>query len=142
LARLAVGASGDWPYVAGVQAPEGSGGTPFRWSGGRAEIRLPAPSRGQSSSAEPATAVRLRLAVPPVGPPDPWPVTVRVEGAAPVVLMVGPAWADYTVPLAPAVSGDLHIYLDSAVRRPQDYAPTTADTRLLGVGVQTVERMP
>jgi hypothetical protein len=131
LPRLVVGGPGDWPYIAGFQSAEQAGGVPFRWSGGRAEIRLPA-----APGAPPVTAVHLRMAAPPIGPPSAWPVTIRVDGAAPVVLQFGPAWADYTVPLTPAVSGTIRIHVDSPVRRPQDYAPTARDSRLLGVGVQ------
>jgi hypothetical protein len=110
---------------------------PFRWSAGRADLRLPAPPE-----AAPATALRLRLAAPPIGPPGAWRVTITVAGAAPVTLPVAPGWADYTVPLRPAVVGDVRVRLDSPVRRPAALDPASSDSRLLGVGVQWVARDP
>jgi hypothetical protein len=137
LARLMVGQPGDLAYLQGFQAAERAGGTPFRWSAGRADLRLPAPP-----GSAPATALRLRLAAPPIGPPGAWPVTITVAGAAPVTLPVAPGWADYTVPLRPAVVGDVRVRLDSPVRRPAALDPASSDSRLLGVGVQWVARDP
>jgi hypothetical protein len=69
-------------------------------------------------------------------------VTVTVAGAAPVLLAVAPGWADYSVPLRPAVAGDLRVRLDSPVRSPTAFDPASSDARLLGVGVQWVARDP
>jgi hypothetical protein len=138
LARLTVGQPGDLAYLQGFQAGERVGEIPFRWSAGRADLRLPAPE-----GSAPATALRLRLAAPPIGPPGAWPVTITVDGAGQqVILQVAPGWADYTVPLRPAVAGDLRVRLDSPVRRPATLDPASSDSRLLGVGVQWVARDP
>jgi hypothetical protein len=136
LTRLAVGPLGDIAYLQGFQAAERAD-TAFRWSKGQADLRLPAPP-----GAPPAAALRLRLSVPAIGPSDPWPVTVTVAGAAPVTLAVGPGWTDYTVPLRPAVAGDLRVHLTSPARSPATFDPASSDTRLLGVGVQRLARDP
>src|SRR5262249_3981980 len=136
LLRLVVGQPGDLAYLQGFHLPERADDAPYRWSAGRADLRLPAPP-----GAPPATGLRLHLAAPPVGPPDPWPVTVAVDGAAPVTLQVPPGWAEYIVPLAPAVGGDLRLHLTSPVRSPATFSHAAADRRLLGVGVQWVARL-
>jgi hypothetical protein len=137
LPRLAVGQPGDLAYLQGFQTAERAGDILFRWSAGRADLRLPAPA-----GAPAATTLRLRLAAPPIGPPGDWPVTIAVAGAAPVTLAVAPGWADYTVPLRPAVAGDLRVRIAGPVRSPTTFDPASSDSRLLGVGVQWVARDP
>jgi hypothetical protein len=134
--RLTVGQVGDLAYLQGFQPAERDGATPFRWSGGQSDLRLPA-----IPDAAPATAIRLRLAAPPLGPPTSWPVTIQVDGAAPVTLQVGAGWAEYEVPLSPPLSGDLRLHLSSPVRSPHTLDPASPDQRLLGVGVQWVARV-
>ncbi|MGI8589064.1 MAG: hypothetical protein ACR2M0_15470 [Chloroflexia bacterium] len=134
LNRLTLGGNRDLGYIQGFQATEQAAGVPFRWSGGRGEIRLPA-----SAGATPATSVRLRMAAPPLGAPGLWSVTVRVDGAAPVPVALTTAWTDYSVHLSPPVAGTLHIHLDSPVLSPHALNPASPDRRVLGAGVQRVE---
>ncbi len=135
--RLVFDRSLGWGDAQDFYGVEQAADGPFRWSAGRSEMRLLSPP-----GTSPAHAVRLRLAAPPLGPPGPWPVLVQVAGAAPVALTLSAAWTTYTVPLAPPVAGTLRVTLSSPVRSPHALDPTLKDQRLLGVGVQWLERVP
>jgi len=136
-ARLRLDRSLGWGDAADFYGLEQGADGPFRWSGGRGVLRLlPLPGTA------PATAIRLRMAAPPLGPLGPWPLVVAVEGAAPVSLTLSPAWTTYTVPLLPPVAGALRVALNGPIRSPQALDPAALDARLLGAGVQWLERVP
>lgn len=127
-----VGSGGDSVYIRGFHRPDQpSPDFNYRWSRGRAVVRVPLPPGAFE-------AVRLRMSAPGVGPSEPMQVSVTQSGSQPTVLQVAPGWADYSVPIAGVPGTTLTLEIASPTRRVADYVPDTNDPRSLGVGIDSV----
>ncbi len=134
-----VGTGRDLGYILGFYLPDQSRNPDFdyRWSRGRATLRLPIPAgQGQSYN-----AVTLRMSAPAIGPAVPMAVSISVNGAPATILQVPSGWADYTVPL-PTGAGQpgktVTLTILSPTRSPAQLQPGSSDTRNLGVGIDRV----
>lgn len=108
----------------------------YRWSKGRATVRIPVPSGGIAFA-----SVTLRMSAPAVGPSEPMPVTISVNDSQPIVLSVPIGWADYRLPLpqgAASPGKTLILDIQSPTRNPSQLQPGSSETRNLGVGVDRV----
>lgn len=125
-----VGSGGDIVYIRGFYRPdEPSPDFNYRWSRGKALIRFPLPSGTFK-------AVRLRMSAPGIGPNEPMPVSVAINGSQRGELEVPPGWVDYDMTISPG--GTLMLEITSPTRKVADYAPDTNDPRSLGVGIDSI----
>ncbi|HEY0069825.1 MAG TPA: hypothetical protein VGE04_07650, partial [Chloroflexia bacterium] len=129
---LDVGSGGDLAYIRGFYRPDQpSPGFNYRWSRGRAWVRIPLPP----GSFE---AVRLRMSAPGIGPNEPMTVGVLSNGSHRTELMVAPGWADYNVPVFGETGSTLTLEITGPTRKVADYIPDTNDPRSLGVGIDSI----
>ncbi|GAC1638947.1 MAG: hypothetical protein NVS4B8_05350 [Herpetosiphon sp.] len=127
--------TGDLGWVEGFYAPEQSD-RPFRWSTGRARVRLAAPTAGarlvlQLASERPGheRSVRVTVRIREVGNGE------RVIGESSI--MVGSAWQPVVLdPMAGA--GPVVVELDAPTFRPRERDRRDDDNRALGVRVGDV----
>ncbi|HEX8600780.1 MAG TPA: hypothetical protein VF952_19960 [Chloroflexia bacterium] len=134
-AAIDVGTGGDSVYIRGFYRPDQpSRDFNYRWSRGRAMLRIPVPAGAFS-------AVRLRMSAPAIGPNEPVRVRVVSNGAQVTELQVAPGWADFDVPL-PSGAGQpgntLTLEITSPARKVADYVPDSNDPRSLGVGIDSI----
>ncbi|HEX8229103.1 MAG TPA: hypothetical protein VF826_07290 [Chloroflexia bacterium] len=130
-----VGTGGDSVYIRGFYRPDQpSHDFNYRWSRGRAMLRIPVPAGAFS-------AVRLRMSAPGIGPNEPVQVRVVSNGAQVTELQVAPGWADYDVPLplgAGQPGNTVTLEITSPTRKVADYVPDSNDPRSLGVGIDSI----
>ena len=127
-ATLDLGDGLDLGFLRGFHAvAEGEQG--FRWSTGRAELRLAAPAAGGT--------LLLRLAP---GRPDgsSAELQVAVNGQPLATLNLAAGWHDYRLPLPATAVGELTIELRSPTFAPRSYDRASPDGRDLGVMVDWV----
>ncbi|MEA2574558.1 MAG: hypothetical protein QOH93_1856 [Chloroflexia bacterium] len=129
-----VGRGGDSVYIRGFYRPDQpSPDFNYRWSRGRAMLRIPLP---------PGTfkAVSLRMSAPGIGPNEPKQVNAVTNDALINQLQEAPGWADYSEPIPARATqgGTLTLQITSPTRRVADYVPDTNDPRSLGVGIDSV----
>ncbi len=127
-----VGSGGDIPYIRGFYRPDRATDFDYRWSQGRATIRIPVPSGSAFG------AITLRMSAPALGPPESMPVTVSINGASPIKLEVPAGWTDYAVqlPRSEGTGGKtINIEIESPRRSPALLQPGSNDPRNLGVGI-------
>jgi hypothetical protein len=130
-----VGSGGDIPYIRGFYKPDRAPDFNYRWSQGRATIRIPVPTGSTFGT------VTLRMSAPALGPPEPMPVTIQISGYPPVVLDVPAGWTDYEVQLpegAGAGGNTIIIEIESPRRSPSLLQPGSNDPRNLGVGIDRI----
>ena len=130
-----VGSGGDIPYIRGFYKPDRSPDFDYRWSQGRATIRIPVPPGSTFRG------VNLRMSAPALGPPEPMPVTVQTGGQPATTLQVPAGWADYDVQLpegAGAGGKTIIIEIESPRRSPALLQPNSNDPRNLGVGIDSI----
>jgi hypothetical protein len=135
-ASIDVGTGSDIPYVRGFYRPDQpSPDFNYRWSMGRATIRIPVPPASTYNS------VTLHLSAPAVGPGEPMQVSISVDGGFPTALTVPSGWQDYRVPLPPgdgAPGKMVLLDITSPVRVPSQFQSGSQDNRTLGVGIDRV----
>lgn len=134
--RVDVGDGREAGYILGFYGVEDAGaGLNYRWSRGRATVRIPAPS-GSSFG-----AVTLNMSAPALGEARPMDVEVSVDGGEPTRLTVLVGWADYSLPLRPHAEGSATVTLEitSPTLSPAQLQPGSNDTRNLGIGVSSVK---
>ena len=130
LGILDVGSGGDIVYIRGFYRPDQpSAEFNYRWSRGRALVRIPLPP-GKFK------AVRLRMSAPGIGPNEPMSVSVAINGSQHAELQVPPGWADYDIPISSG--GTLILEITSPTRKVADFVPDTNDPRSLGVGIDSI----
>ncbi|HKP52790.1 MAG TPA: hypothetical protein VJ183_09055 [Chloroflexia bacterium] len=135
ITSIDVGSGGDIPYVRGFYRPDQAPDFDYRWSQGRATIRIPTPSGSTFD------ALTLRMSAPALGPPEAMPVSVLINGATPVKLEVPAGWADYEVQLPGGKvvgGGTIFIEIESPRRSPALLQPGSNDPRNLGVGIDRI----
>jgi hypothetical protein len=130
--QVSLGTSRDDVVLEGFHGPEGSQAAPFRWTGARADVRLP--------NLWPAQPVRLDLVLSAPRPGGASvPVTISVNGRLLDTLAIGPAPHALTYVL-PAdtlgASGNLYLTLWTPTFTP------AGDTRELGVAVSRIAVAP
>jgi hypothetical protein len=125
LSRVDVGNGLDLGYVRGMNLNEqDADGTTYRWTQGRAEIRLDAPGNGQT------LRLRLRGYHPNGTPPE---VRVSVNGQSVGTIAPQATWQIVEFPL-PAVTGQVVVRLETPT-----FVSGYADQRLLGTMLDWVE---
>ena len=134
---LEVGNGGDLPYIRGFHPPDRSPDMDYRWSRGRASIRLPI------AAGRTPTKITLRMSAPAVGASEPMPVTIWLDGGQPIQLEVPVGWADYTIDTPGGGSESssprtLWLHIASPTRTPSLLEPGSRDDRSLGVGLDSV----
>jgi hypothetical protein len=132
-----VGTGRDMPYILGFYLADRSTNPDFdyRWSRGRSTVRVPVPAGSSYST------VTLRMSAPAIGPAEPMPVSISVNGAPAAILQVPSGWADYTVALPPEAAQlgkTVTLEIVSTIRSPSQYISGSPDTRNLGVGLDRV----
>jgi hypothetical protein len=133
-ASVDVGSGGDIPYIRGFHRPDRTPDLTYRWSRGRAAIRLPV-------TGEIPSKLTLRMSAPAIGAGEPLPVTVSIDGGQPVTLDVPVGWADYTFDVPRSAIGDqgtIWVQISSPIRNPSLLEEGSSDRRELGVGLDTV----
>ncbi len=132
LARLDVGNGLDLGYVRGTGLREREpDGTTYRWTGGRAEIRLAVPEAPDGGH-----LLRLRLkGYRPSGPIPP--VRVGVTGRPVGEVTPTGAWQVYELPVDPAAASTVVVRLETAT-----FVPGFADQRRLGAMLDWAEIVP
>jgi hypothetical protein len=129
-----VGTGRDIPYILGFHRPDREPAIDYRWSMGRSHIRLS--PRAASDGAAPATLV-LRMSAPAVGPSEPMPVTVTINGISETI-QVGVGWVDYSFPVSLISDSPLEVTIESPTRDLSVLQPEGTDKRKLGVGLDRV----
>jgi hypothetical protein len=135
ITNIDVGSGGDIPYIRGFYKPDHAPDFDYRWSEGRATIRIPVP-QGQSFD-----TINMRMSAPGIGPPEAMPVRISVSGGSTMALEVPAGWADYRLQL-PKGAGTggktLVLELESPRRSPRLLQPGSNDPRDLGVGIDRI----
>ncbi|MFL5735562.1 MAG: tetratricopeptide repeat protein [Chloroflexia bacterium] len=142
-----VGNPGDIGYILGFNyAEEPSPGLNYRWSRGRATVRLPLPPiEDQPGLGGAYSSVTLRMSAPALGPSRPMPVRISINGRPPTTLNVPPGWTDYPLQLPLDASDPSHpgqtltLDITSPTLSPASLLPGSDDTRSLGVGIDSVK---
>jgi hypothetical protein len=133
-----VGTGGDSGYIRGFYRPDQpSPDFNYRWSRGRALVRIPVPS----GSVNVVRLVSLRMSAPGIGPNAPMRVKVVANGSQVTELQVAPGWADYNVLLPTdigAPGSTVTLEITSPTLKVADYVPDSNDPRSLGVGIDSI----
>lgn len=129
-----VGTGSDIPYLLGFHRPDREPTINYRWSRGRAHLRIPLPEGSPSP-----TSLTLRMSAPGIGPNEPMPVVVTVEGNS-TSLDIPAGWTDYSFPIPspPTPGSTLNVTLQSPTRDLAIFQPDSPDKRKLGVGLDSI----
>jgi hypothetical protein len=131
-ASIDIGSGADLPYIRGFHRPDRSPDLTYRWSRGRAAIRLPV------TATMPRT-LTLRMSAPAVGAADPMPVTLSIDGRESLTLQVPVGWTDYPFDLPATTNSEtIWVQITSPTRNPSLLVSDSSDPRELGVGLDSV----